>query len=145
MTTDNFGVSTRCMTVGGSDSGMHLRQRDGLGESDVGRSCARISWLGVRSLELASVVRNGQTKSGIRGHVDFTPEQRAIVSGELLSLCVVMDSLHRYFPLSAHWTFFKTMDLFEVFRLLSSSSTRRSYSGDGNNLTLSVLFCVKVQ
>lgn len=49
-----------------------------------------------------------------------------------------METLHRYFPVSAHWTFLKSIPLFEEFGLLSRRSTRPTYFPEGfHNLGLS--------
>ncbi len=56
-------------------------QRNGLRECDVGQSCVSISWSAANSLEFGSVMKNGQDKCGIPGHVYFTPELRVIVAG----------------------------------------------------------------
>lgn len=58
-------------------------QRSGLRECGVGQSCSSVSWSRVDSLEYAPVEGNGQNKSGILGHVYFTPEQRVTVTGEV--------------------------------------------------------------
>lgn len=57
-------------------------QRNGLRECDVGQSCHGSSWSGVNAC-FVSIVKNGQNKSRILGHVNLAHEQGVIVTGKV--------------------------------------------------------------
>lgn len=58
-------------------------QTDGLRQRDVRQICAVIPWSGGNSLGFFSIVKNGQNKSWIRGHVHCAPQQGVVETSEV--------------------------------------------------------------
>ena len=59
-------------------------QQNCLRERDEVERWVRVPWRGgVASFEFVSIVKNGQNKSGIVCHIDFTAEQGVVVAAEV--------------------------------------------------------------
>lgn len=136
------------------------REQEAAGQNSYSGSCKHISciWNLNHALNLHDVYISGNQKFTLRSVSDlnladlnsshqfsYLPRISSDVVFPLTLLRLPVfglrtESLHRYFPLSAHWTAFKSMDRFAEFWSLSRRSTRPWYLSDwGGSIDSSVL------